>query len=337
LAFGDSVSAGYGLGPAEGHGDNPSAYPAVLGQLLGNVPVLNESVDGVCASSTEPECTSQPHSVDWQIRQVPGYFKPSVITMTVGADDIDFKDCLLSIFGPPFDFKLQSTADPCSPNGLPYSLGTNLSEFQQSLTTDLQTLSSNYPGVSIYVMDYYNPFPPPPSATASPCVLGKVYGVPYEKYDLGESWYTIGKNFVLHHAKFVNDARAAQAQLYNDAQSILGQLNATINAAAAGIANVVNTNDFTGHSICGPGAQWVFYPTAAAKFSVTIPIANKTFKFAFGGEICPDPVPANEWNAHQTVNTKYLQGTLAVGENCVPHPTTVGQQSIANDFLQQGA
>lgn len=36
LALGDSVAAGYGLGPSEGFPDNPFAYSAVLAQTLGD-------------------------------------------------------------------------------------------------------------------------------------------------------------------------------------------------------------------------------------------------------------------------------------------------------------
>ena len=330
LGFGDSVSAGYGLGPAEGSGDNPSAYPAVLGQLLGNIPVLNESVEGVCASSTEPVCSNQPHSVDWQIIQVPGSSTPSQITVTVGANDIDFADCLKAVLTKA-DFSMTSSGDPCNPT----SLTQDLTAFKQSLTTDLQTLSSKYPGVPIQVMDYYNPFPQPPTPTGSPCLLDKIEAIPYEHTDLHESWATIFRNYILHRSKYVKDARTVQMMMYNGAQTVLGKLNAAVNAAAGGIAKVVDTSDFTGHGICGSGSQWVFYPTVAARFSVTIPLLHKTVNLSFGGQICPDPVPANEWNAKETVNTQYVKGTLATGVNCFPHPTTEGQQAIANDFYQQ--
>ncbi len=45
LGLGDSVAAGYGLGPSEGSGDNPAAYPNLLGQTLGTQ-ALDEAVRG---------------------------------------------------------------------------------------------------------------------------------------------------------------------------------------------------------------------------------------------------------------------------------------------------
>jgi lysophospholipase L1-like esterase len=324
LGLGDSVAAGYGLGPSEGYPDNTSAYPAVLGQLLGNVPAQNYSVEGACASSSEARCPSK--SVDWQISQVPSSFSPGLITLTVGANDINFGGCLEAILKNS-DLFIQSPSDPCNPT----NLAASLSAFQQSLATDLQTLSNKYPQASVLVMDYYNPFPPPPSQSGSPCALSKAETLLYT-HSQGNSWLKIVTAYSLDHTAFLDEARSIQAQLYNDAQTIISQLNTTINTAAAGMATVVDIN-FTGHDICAHGAEWAFSPT----LKVDISFLGQTARFSLGGDdLCPDPVASNDWNRKATGDFTGGSLTIKVGVNCMPHPTSPGQAAIANDFYYQG-
>lgn len=92
FAFGDSIAAGYGLGPAEHYPDNVSAYPVKLGKLL-NMSVKGFASSGACVlpSSIETQCnTPTAVSVQDQIAQAVGTgVQPKVITLTVGANDVD--------------------------------------------------------------------------------------------------------------------------------------------------------------------------------------------------------------------------------------------------------
>ena len=334
LGIGDSVAAGYGLGPSQGFPDNQAAYSMVLGRNLGGIPVQNYAIEGACASTADG-CNS---SVDQEIRQVPSSFRPSLITLTVGADDIDFADCMKSIIADS-DLSMRASSDPCNHT----KLAANLAAFQKSLSTDLQTLSSIYPGVPVDVMDYYNPFPQPPSAHGTACVLNKAVGLLYEHSQI-KSWPKVVELYIRHPTKFENDARYVQKQIYNDAQSVLSQLNSTINAAAAaGVATVIKTNDFTGHDMCQKGnSKWVFEPTFAVSMSLRAGSLHKTAGFSSGGQVCPDPVPSAEWNKKVSksfdVKRLHISGRfdLALGLNCTPHPNTNGQVAIANDFQHQG-
>jgi lysophospholipase L1-like esterase len=321
LGLGDSVAAGYGLGPSEGNGDNPGAYPNLLGQALG-VPSQDDAVEGACASSTENNCKAQ--SMDYQISHVTNNFSPGLITMTVGANDIDFAGCFEAILSS--DLSMQSPSDPCNPG----TLATHLNALQTALGNDLTTLSTQYPDARVLAMHYYNPLPQPPSPTQSPCLLDQVAAFQYD-HSQGQSWKSIVSKYVLHHGKFVDDARFVQTQVYNDAENVLGQLNNTIDTTVGGSATVIDTSDFTGHDMCAKTGRYVFAPDVTLQIS----FLGKTYHKAFGGEVCPDPV--NE-TPLLSKTVKFTGGSLkfAVNTNCTPHPTPAGQAAIASDFLQQG-
>ncbi len=333
LAFGDSIAAGYGLGPSEGFPDNPDAYSAILAQKLG-YDSQNYAVEGVCAGIGN-DCPA--HSVDWQIQQVPASFIPSLITLTVGANDINFGGCLESIIENG-DESMHSLTDPCNPA----TLSRHLADFKGKLANDLTTLQGKYPGVPIQVMDYYNPLPPPPAAKQSACLFSDVATLTYEHAQIG--WLNTVDTFILHHSKFNSDARTVQGLLYKDAQTVLNQLNTAINTTANGHATVVNTNDFAGHDICAQGSEWVFSPTFAIDMSLKVGSVSKSTHLEIGGdEVCPDPVSSVDKNfkiSEQFKNTfLHISGSLNIagGLNCLPHPTVAGQTAIADDFLNQGA
>lgn len=114
LGLGDSVTAGYGLGPSEGSGDNPSAYPLQLAQDLG-VSGQDDAVEGACAADVkvfklEKDGCDTVKSLQEQIEDVPDNEDPSIITLSVGADDIDFSDCIPDILF--YDSKRGEYADP---------------------------------------------------------------------------------------------------------------------------------------------------------------------------------------------------------------------------------
>jgi hypothetical protein len=331
LAFGDSIAAGYGLGPSEGFPDNPDAYSAILAQKLG-YDSQNYAVEGVCAGIGNG-CPA--HSVDWQIQQVPASFTPSLVTLTVGADDINFGGCFESIIVDG-DESMQSQADPCNPA----TLSRHLTAFKVKLANDLKALQGKYPGVPIQVMDYYNPFPSAPAAKQSACLFSDAATLFYEHARIG--WLNTVDTFILHRSRFNSDARTVQGLLYKDAQTVLNQLNAAINATSSGVAKVVNTNDFAGHDICAHGSEWAFSPTFAIDMSLKIGPVGGSANLSIGGdEVCPDPVSPIDKNfkISEQFNNKFLHTSgslnIAGGLNCLPHPTLAGQTAIADDFLNQ--
>lgn len=337
LGFGDSVAAGYGLGPSEGNPDNPDAYSALLAKALGNVPVKNFAVEGACASSSERGCRA--HSVNWQIakaKKLTSAFKPSVITLTVGADDINFGGCLESIFTNG-DIAMRASKDPCRPA----ELRKHLTALRHGLGTDLRTLSARYPGTPILVMDYYNPFPPPPGAKGGVCGANQLATILYERHQL-KSWWKAAYLYVRHHGRFMKDARSYQKRLYHDAQNVLRQLNSTINTTAARYASVITTGNFSGHNMCAKKAKWVFAPTGGVKIYLHAGPFHWQKRITTGNnQICPDPVSSADWNLRKTVHFhigKHRFGhiTVGLGVNCMPHPRLAGQKAIAQDFRHQG-
>lgn len=335
LAFGDSVAAGYGLGPSLGNNDNPAAYPSVLAGKLG-YGSLNEAVEGNCAAA-EKDCPVPSRAVDWQIQQVPASYKPSLITLTVGANDINFAGCLKSILQDG-DLSLASRNDPCSQGNLRNSLGA----FEPNLKSDLTTLKNKYPGVPIMVMDYYNPFPPAPTGLHLACPFSTGATLFYEHAQRG--WLGAVQMALDQPLLFALEARGVQGRIYQDAKTVLGKLNASINAAASGLATVVNTNDFAGHDICS-SSPWVFSPTGTVDMSLSFAAVTKSAHLFIGGsQVCPDPVPSQyekNLKVSEQFNNRFLRlsGSLdiSMGTNCLPHPTVTGQTAIAADFLNQGA
>ena len=296
---------------------------------------MNYSIQGACTSTSVPDCTS---SVADEIGQVPSDFNPSIITVTVGADDINFAGCIKSMFLDG-DLALTASTDPCNNTRLTASLAA----LKVNLTADLQTLITNYPHAAIYVMDYYNPFPPPVNPGQSTCALSKGIAVLYEYAKL-KSWWKVAKLYVEHRHKFAADAEFVQSQLFNDAGSILDQLNSTINSTTGDLATVFNTNDFAGHDICASSDRWVFSPRLALNMSFKAgPMQVPVPPLSFGDPRCPDPVAPDDWN--RTIDANFdttsfgveISGNidLSLGVNCLPHPNTAGQYAIASDFMQQ--
>jgi hypothetical protein len=333
LAFGDSVAAGYGLGPSQGHPDNPGAYSAVLARQL-DYGDENYAIEGQCAAADVGCSGSSDDSVASQIQQVPPNYTPDLITLTVGANDINFHGCLTAILQNG-DLSMTSKSDPCRPA----TLSADLMSFQASLTSDLTTLKGKYPGVPIMVMDYYNPFPAAPTRQDPTCTFSD--GVTLSYLNAQEGWEGAAFTALFEPDVFAQDARQVQGRVYQDAATVLDKLNVAISNAASGLATVVNTNDFAGHDICS-SVPWEFAPAFNVKMSMKIASLTLSKHLSFGGEVCPDPVdepPIFSVSVPFDISFLHISGSIAFTEqlNCFPHPVAAGQTAIANDFLNQGA
>src|SRR5437588_245615 len=142
-------------------------------------------------------------------------------------------------------------------------------------------------------MDYFNPFAPPPAPGQDACTFSQVGTLVSELQQHGPLW--LAERYVLHHGSFAGDARTFQTRVYQDAQSVIGQLNTAINAAASGLAKVISTDDFAGHDMCAHGTEWVFSPTAAVDLTLQLgSFVNQHVHLSAGGdEVCPDPIPSS--------------------------------------------
>ena len=242
----------------------------------------------------------------------------------MGINDIDFEDCLKNII-------LSNNPSWCT-NVLNQRLGT----FSTHLRADLNTLTAHYPDAPIKVMDYYNPFPPPPVKGQNACGYYNVISFVRDFPRLAAAW-EIGQvthSMALFNQILARDARAAQTAVYNDVQTVLTRLNATINSAAAGQATTVSTANFAGHDICAPDNEWVFAPGASVLLSLphAKPIVLLQWPNHNGvSDVCPDPGP-DEWNFDKSLEFFGVTASVAIGGNCFPHPTAEGQAAIASDF-----
>jgi lysophospholipase L1-like esterase len=352
LGLGDSVTAGYGLGYSaghfSGHGDNPSAYPAVLAKKLG-LPYENYAVEGACASSAggryeEFDCQDRA-SLLTQIGEVPADFHPSLITVSIGADDIDFSTCIKDImfydktrgkYADP-DPGRTSPNDPCNQE----KLNDAIARFNHNFGTALNQIMTRFPGAQVLVMDYYDPFPPPPKAGTDACELFSDATLANEYAKGGNDWKAAVSYYFHHHAGYLKKSAEIQQQVSDDATAILGQLNGAIDgdvASAAGNgldATVIDTGNFDGHDVCA-GDSWIFAPTGEVHLYLG---GHDTFTYHFdaGRPVCVDP-STNELRGNPApveIGTKAFGITLEVRTNCMPHPTEVGQQQLAQDFLEQ--
>ena len=263
---------------------------------------------------------------------MPTGLSPKLITVTVGANDIDFADCLLSAIKKG-DVFLQGATDPCSPAILtPDTKGPDAQHpgLRENLTNDLETLRAKYPSAPIDVMQYYNMFPPAPSTGAPLCAISEVSTITHLRA-IGISWPSIANLVILHHGTFTTDAENVQEDLYDAAQGVLTKINEAIEEAAGKVSGTTLVPaDFSGHDMCEHGEEWVFAPTAFATVKLLGASAGLSY---VGAQRCPDPVSKAEHN--YDVGATFRAGSVEAGvrlTNCIPHPTTAGQEVLANAF-----
>lgn len=345
--FGDSIAAGYGLGPAAGQNDdNPNAYPAQLAAGLG-LSLRNFASAGACATSTDAvdpyslrigNCTTTGQiPLDQQIANAPASPAPKLITLTVGANDIDFQGCFQAVVYGTYNNPSQ---DPCEPKT---NLPTNLSLFSTSLAIDLAALngpSGKYPGVPVLITGYYNPMP---SGSQPLCVLNAAIGTwlyvqASGTGSAGEILSSLLKAFIRPDA-FTAGLQQVQGAVFNRANYILGHLDGVIQQVAGAAPGVTYAPvSFAGHDMCQGPRSWAFGPDLSVSLSLSV--GNRSFSASrhFAPAVCPAvgtpdgtleqsfgpfgptfPVPGNA----------SASASLSGSTNCLPHPTQTGQQQIA--------
>ena len=141
--------------------DSPDAYPSVLASQNGMI-LDNFAISGACASTASknitqlPNCIVVSHSPQPRKSVLEDELKtasamnlsPSLITLTVGGNDVNFKTCAANIFG----ISLPS-AEPCSDST------SALNQIQSNAEKVLIQINALYPGVPIMLTEYADPLP----------------------------------------------------------------------------------------------------------------------------------------------------------------------------------
>jgi hypothetical protein len=326
--FGDSIAAGYGLSSAAEWNVNflnsrfpggdtgcdltPPAYPCVLadsanGTLNGS---HNYSIQG--ASSDKVLGTELPLA---EKNSAAERAPVRTVTLTVGADDIDFSGCLSD----EFQFKTDHCLAGSINGGLRVSTSTaqHLRHLASNLQQIFKQIHTDFPNASLVVTGYYQPFPPPASAGSDACGLFAVPAL--------AALQTYLHNLPQFELEF-------QTRFYIVATFLQQQLNRVIQNAAnvasnAGlpISYVDIGPEFDGHDLCKGGQAWVEAPRLIADIAAVINVDS-----TFGTPKCEYPAPAV---VGSEVNKTIFHGSLGFAifySNCIPHPIARGQQAIAD-------
>jgi lysophospholipase L1-like esterase len=329
LGLGDSIAAGYGLGGAEGYPDNSMAYPSLLGKTLNptaSLPVSNYAVQGACTQASNAGGCSSNESVATQIEQAFGAgVAPSLVTLTVGADDLDFAHCLPAY--------LESGVGIPNSSRCPDSqIQHHLDAFKSGLDADLKDIQKRFPQARVVLTQYYNPFPPPVASAADACYLDRwivAAGTVIQQGPLPLLALATTKM-----SEFDQATIGAQSEIYSYFQSILDKLNAAIaaDASAYGAVVVPLNAGIGGHNLCAfDNNPYVFAPSARVDLSLG---SLKLINYSNPGPNCPAPVhdPAfgglpktGSASSPLGVLSAYVNFTV----NCLPHPTRAGQWYIA--------
>ena len=307
LALGDSVAAGYGLGPSgPSTGGSASlnkfAYPALLAGAL-SLGVENYAIEGsssgidnnlgvqaqICQSvgstATGTGCTG----VVTQVSPPPRY-----ITITVGADDIDFAGCMSALLEQGLN-----TTNPCSStpqsNQTVSNLQKSLTALKSNLQIDFALLHQYYPNVPIILTGYYNPLGDQAFMPTS-CLL--VEAATVGPWIMSHNWRALFSYILELYVRQTNNIPGSPvANLYTStimsafAKQILNQLNSTLQGAATGEANVTFTPlDFGTNGICSTNPL-VFGPLVNVSWTLTTPFfPDQSANISFGQQnICSGP------------------------------------------------
>ena len=274
VSFGDSIAAGEGSGADRGFPDNPQAYSAVLAARLGGSS-YNFAITGACASAGKgaaPGTDSAECKVSKSIitQQIPAARKlgpaaADVVTITVGTNDIHFSDCFRALV-----FTLGGPAsagepDPCAPA----QLASHLQALSTNLGAVLSTVKAMYPTARIAVTGYGNVIPQFVDSRPQSLCSAVSYLYAYELFRKG-GVKALGLSLLSRN--FNKQVGAFQESLYQYADTVLQQLNATIRAAASSAQATFVPLNLTGHDFCRDYASstsgWVFAPQAKGSVSI---------------------------------------------------------------------
>ena len=286
LGFGDSVTAGHGLGGLAdgytrgagptGRGENsPHAYPGVVARLVtgSDDNARNFAVSGACARAADedaafaaqgvppaapgtPAGCDRPHSLlaqvfeDYEAQKANVPRGQRIVVMSVGANDIEFDACIQTMMRTG-----GKGLGPCDDvgGGAETNLSRNLAAFSANLDSALSQLraSPDFPADTKFVLlRYYNPFP----AEAAPGTAACQVWAPMAAAALRDAWFWQKGDFF--GASFNQTwLPAAQTLAHEHAEHILQRLNAVITTVAQEHGVLVaapdeGDHDFADHDMC---------------------------------------------------------------------------------------
>jgi lysophospholipase L1-like esterase len=351
LGLGDSIAAGYGLGPsgpsAGGQSvTNAFAYPAVLAGKLG-LAHANMAVEGDNAVGVYQQiCNSASGLVvdgSCEGATVPVTPPPRLITLTVGADDIDFSGCMIGFLKDGI-----RPENPCASN----NLARRLSELRSNLTNDFRLLTAYYPDVQVILTGYFNPLGDHNVVpNTCPLVTAAVVG-PWITHD---SWQPLLKYVLSYVARSqIGNPQPPPQNEYTAAllSAFTRQAVTRLNNTLAGVAATLNPAtgrpyalfiplDLGSHGLCD-ASPLVFDPLFTGSVGLEGPGAGPPIPLDFGHQN-PCQGPKDPVEARLTYGP--AQGTISLiaGQvltykyfftpNCVPHPTIAGQRVLADEVL----
>jgi lysophospholipase L1-like esterase len=333
LGLGDSIAAGYGLGPARHYPDNTQAYPYVVAARIG-AGVVDYASAGACTQSVqvEPQCsTPTAVPVEQQIIDASNAgIRPTVVTLTVGANDLNFQVCLQNYIeaavGTP-------GVQPCSPA----LINTYLADLTRGLSLDLVSIHQNFQNARILVTGNYNPFPAPVSSYADTCPLYTAIPAAALITQLGVGNGLIALGDAIASGQYYPFVVQVQSLVYNTINGIIGKMNKIISQGVSTIRNAGAVAAYaplnvTGHDSCAATrGQAQYLLGVKVHLQANLP-GGGTLSANSVGPTCPDLDPAIEGTG-QLFDIRFA-GFVATGStNCLPHPTSGGQRYIASAVI----
>jgi lysophospholipase L1-like esterase len=336
----DSPSAAYCGYDSGNWTDSADAYPNVLAGQLGDS-VDNFAISGACASTSAsnttylPNCgPSRPSVLEGELVSAAALdLQPSLVTLTVGGNDVNFESCFTDALGVP------------DINGMPCSDSRDaFVQIKSNVIKVLKEINQLYPGVPIVVTKYADPLPTAFSNSnpGSLCSQDALIYAAYEGY--------VKRKVLSAIATYAsNDQDGAGItylnSAYGKAQSITNGLDNALNAAVTSAANSgVNAHavalDFTSHDLCqdypGGNVGWLLAPSvtvSAHALGITKTysyVASDTCAYADGG--CSQIAPKTIRGSYLGIKYKL---TFSANINDLPHPTIAGQQAIAAQLMPE--
>jgi lysophospholipase L1-like esterase len=348
IALGDSIAAGYGNGPSGPSAGGPSAtnifaYPALLASRLGSVD-RDFAVEGAKATDVLAQiCESVGGSVGLTqtgcTAPAPAPITPRFITLTVGANDVNFPECMTQAleFGP-------KPGNPCAGG----HLSSALNNLKNHLAVDLAVLDNYYPNVPVIITGYYNPLGNTSGPFLLPTNCPLVTAAVAIPLTLAHNWKALFNYALELYARAANkipgvpsENIAADALLSAFSRQILQRLNSTLANIASGQPNVTFVPLGIGSQGLCSSSPLIFEPQVRATYTLKVPFSSdKTDTFEFGQQatcVYPDPFEQKFTKSGSgtvsLVAGAVLDYSYSVNPNCLPHPTISGQVSIAKQVL----
>ncbi|WP_244282695.1 GDSL-type esterase/lipase family protein [Micromonospora chersina] len=332
VSFGDSIAAGEGSGPHSGYPNNAAAYSARIASRLG-WSSYNFAISGACAATsgkggvwgTPSECTKS--IIADQIPAAAAMnLKPSLVTVTVGANDIRFADCIQQVLG-------LASSSPCSGKtfddhlqALKLNLGMALAKIRDLYGSD----------VPIVVTRYFSPMPGYVSDAKDVCptmpalALAKVYT---EKGAKAAVWAVRDLN---------NRARDYQASVSDKTLAVVGKLNNTLTKTATPFKATMVGLNFSGHDFCtdydGRSDSWVlapqvsvfasYYGAGGASFERELRPAHRCVVTPSCDTNTMFVDKSGDWNG------QHWTFILSFWSNDFPHLTKPGHEAVASRIIE---